>query len=70
MALYTDGVIEAPAAHDPADLFGLGRLLDVLNADPSRSTHDVKQAVLSALLAHTGGSLAHDDVTLLVAEMR
>jgi hypothetical protein len=57
-------------AADPADLFGLERLLGVLNADPSRSTQGVKHAVLNALLAHTGGSLAHDDVTLLVAEMR
>jgi hypothetical protein len=42
----------------------------VLDEDPTRSTRDVKQSVLGALLVHTGGSLAHDDVTLLVAEMR
>jgi sigma-B regulation protein RsbU (phosphoserine phosphatase) len=70
VALYTDGVIEAPSGVDAHELFGLDRLLNVLNADPKRSPCEVKRAVLHALLSHTGGSLAHDDVTLLVAEMK
>lgn len=68
--LYTDGIIEAPAARDAHELFGMDRLLAVLDGGPARNPSQIKRAVLDALLTHTGGSLSHDDVTLLVAEMR
>lgn len=66
--LYTDGVIEAP--NRAGELFGLPRLLDVLDSAADRPLGDIKRSVLSALKRHTAGSLAHDDVTLLIFEIR
>jgi sigma-B regulation protein RsbU (phosphoserine phosphatase) len=66
--LYTDGVIEAP--NRARELFGLPRLLDVLDSAADRPLGDIKRSILSALKRHTAGSLAHDDVTLLILEIR
>ncbi len=65
--VYTDGVVEAPRA---GNLFGATRLRDVLNEAHDEPLHNVKRAVVNAILAHTGGSLAHDDVTMLAVEVR
>ena len=66
--LYTDGVIEAPSPR--RELFGLGRLLQVLNANVGAELPQIKRTVLDALRTHTAGPLNHDDVTLLVFEIR
>ena len=66
--LYTDGVIEAPAAD--GDLFGEERLQAVLDEHGDGSLIELKGAVLASLRAHTGGALTHDDVTLLTLEVR
>lgn len=66
--IYTDGVIEAP--NSAGKLFGQRGLLDVLREAGSDSLMDLKTAVLGALRNHTGGSLAHDDVTLMAVEIR
>jgi phosphoserine phosphatase RsbU/P len=68
LVMYTDGLIEAPNA--AGELFGLERLLDVLNRHVAAELGEIKRAVISAVRHHTGGSLCHDDVTLLVAEAR
>lgn len=68
VALYTDGVIEAPDA--AGELFGLERLLHVLDRHARSPLPEVKGAVLETLRRHTGGDLSHDDVTLLVVEVR
>jgi sigma-B regulation protein RsbU (phosphoserine phosphatase) len=65
--LYTDGVIEAP---DPSgQLFGMQRLLDVLEGAADEDLPQLKNAVLGALRRHTGGALNHDDVTLMAIEV-
>ena len=61
-------LVEAADAH--RRLFGLRRLTDVLNANAHRPLQDVKYIILDAVRRHTGGSLRHDDVTLLLAEIR
>ncbi len=67
MLLYTDGVLEAPS--EDGTLFGESRLLSTLQ-DAGRCTlAEIKNAVLHAVRAHTGGSLTHDDVSLLVVEL-
>ena len=66
--LYTDGVIEAPSPD--GELFGLERLLDVLNHHCDGTLPQTKHAILAALRAHTGGPLSHDDVTVLAFEIR
>ena len=65
--LYTDGVIEAPDKKH--DLFGEERLMSILREAADSTLMETKTAVLDAVRAHTGGSLTHDDVTLLAVEV-
>lgn len=65
--LYTDGVIEAPAPD--GDRFGHERLLAALDSAGNASPREVKRAAIDAVRRHTGGQLAHDDVTLLAFEV-
>ena len=65
--LYTDGVIEAPDAN--GELFDMERLIEVLEKTGDKDLREVKHDVLAAVRAHTGGSLAHDDVTMLAVEI-
>lgn len=67
MFLYTDGVIEAP---DPrGDLFGETRLLGCLQDAAQGTIAELKTSVLSSVRRHTGGTLGHDDVTVLALEI-
>lgn len=65
--LYTDGVIESPGKED--DLFGIERLTKVLRETHGENLNEVKRSVLTAIRAYTGGSMAHDDVTMLAVEI-
>ena len=67
LALFTDGVTEAPGPDD--EEFGEDRLADLLRARKDGSLEAAVQAVLDALLAW-GGPAAHDDVTLVLARVR
>jgi len=58
---------EAPDATN--DFFGLVRLIEALERADGKNLHDMKRDVLTAVRTHTGGSLAHDDVTLLGIEI-
>ena len=67
LLIYSDGVLEAPS---PAgDLFGNERLRATLgeigNADPV----ELKRGVIERLRNWTGGSLDHDDVTLMAIQL-
>jgi len=66
--LYTDGVLEAPGAG--GERFGLDRLRAVLDELGDAEPAELKGGVREALLGFTGGSLAHDDVTLIAAQVR
>jgi sigma-B regulation protein RsbU (phosphoserine phosphatase) len=65
--LYSDGVLEAPNAD--GELFGEERLATVLREAGSEGPYEVKRRIVDALLTHTGGKLAHDDVTLLAIQV-
>ncbi|ADJ28905.1 PP2C family protein-serine/threonine phosphatase [Nitrosococcus watsonii] len=65
--LYTDGLIEAPDAQ--GQLFGEERLRDILEQASNESVPRLKQAVLRAIHQHTGGTLTHDDITLITIEI-
>ena len=67
LALFTDGVTEAPGPDD--EEFGEDRLADLLRAHKGGSLETAVQAVLDALL-DWGGPAAHDDVTLVLARVR
>lgn len=68
MLLYTDGVLEA--MDRGGTLFGEEGLLDVLNNEDADQPDMVKRNVVEALRDHTGGGLDHDDVTLMVLQVR
>ena len=68
LALFTDGVTEAPAPG--GEEFGVGRLADVLRAHLDRPVDAALQAVLDALLDWSGPVAPHDDVTLVLARVR
>ena len=68
LALFTDGVTEAPAPD--GDEFGAERLADLLRACLDRPLDAALQAVLDALLDWSGPVAPHDDVTLVLARVR
>ena len=67
LALFTDGVTEAPGPG--GEEFGEDRLADLLRARRGGSLEAALQAVLGALLDWSG-PVAHDDVTLVLARVR
>jgi len=67
LLVYTDGITEAPSPE--GDLFGHGRLKDILDANAEASLAALKAAVLQAVLQHTRKGLTHDDVTLIALEI-
>ena len=68
LALFTDGVTEAPAPD--GEEFGAQRLADLLRAHLDRPLDAVIQAVFDALLDWSGPIAPHDDVTLVLARVR
>lgn len=65
--LYTDGLTDAFGAG--GEQFGEDRLQAVLDASGGESLFELKERVLAALRLHTGGTLGHDDVTLMAVEV-
>ena len=68
LALFTDGVSEAPAPD--GEEFGAERLAELLCAHRARPLEAVIDVVLDALLQWSGPVDAHDDVTLVLARVR
>ncbi len=67
LALYTDGILEAPGARD--EEFGEARLLEVLDRHRERPLDEVLGAVLHAVDRWRDGVVPHDDVTLVLARV-
>jgi phosphoserine phosphatase RsbU/P len=68
LALYTDGLLEA---FSPArEQFGLERLLATLDETTGLQLDLAKHHVIDTLRAFTDGNLSHDDITLLLIEVR
>ncbi len=65
LALFTDGIIEAPDAKDRE--FGEKRLLDILEAHRERNIEEIVGVVLDEVTRWRGGLPPHDDVTLVLA---
>ena len=68
LALFTDGVTEAPAPD--GEEFGADRLADLLRAHLDRPLDTALRAVLDALLDWSGPVDPHDDVTLVLARVQ
>jgi serine phosphatase RsbU (regulator of sigma subunit) len=68
VALFTDGVVEAP---DPDDReFGEARLLDLLVKYRDLELEEILRAVLAEIERWSGGGPPHDDITLVLARAR
>ena len=65
LALFTDGIVEAPNADD--DEFGEQRLIEILSRNGQRPLDEVVRAVLDELAVWVEGQPRHDDVTLVLA---
>ncbi len=63
----TDGLIEA--FNGKKEVFGLNRLKAFLNINAGFSPSKLKDLVINEVRRFTGGSLSHDDVTLMIAEI-
>jgi sigma-B regulation protein RsbU (phosphoserine phosphatase) len=65
--LYSDGLIEAH--HEQKGFFTKSRLKDLLNHHPNTPTAELKHIVINEIRRFTGGSLEHDDVTVMVVKI-
>ena len=65
--LYTDGVLEVTDADN--DLFGLPRLLSIAQQHVESPLGDLRTRFSTPYGRSTGGSLVHDDVTVLAMEV-
>jgi sigma-B regulation protein RsbU (phosphoserine phosphatase) len=68
LALYTDGIIEAPNAH--GEEFGEARLLEVLTSYRRRDLNEIILSVFEQLSQWTGGGPPHDDATIVLVRAR
>jgi sigma-B regulation protein RsbU (phosphoserine phosphatase) len=64
IVIYTDGVVEAVDRNDTP--FGFDRLCSLVSQNHDPNAEDVKNAILSELNSHTGGSPQADDTTIVV----
>lgn len=64
MCLFTDGVTEAKNAQ--GEDFGESRLASALRQYAHRSARGIADAIVSAVAAHTGSAVQHDDITLII----
>ncbi|ABQ27688.1 SpoIIE family protein phosphatase [Geotalea uraniireducens] len=65
--LYTDGVTES--RNSAGELFGLGRLCDLINARHAEPPQAIIDAVLEDVSAFTGTSALEDDVTMVAMKV-
>ena len=66
LCVYTDGVPEATAAD--GEMFGMQRMLDALNEDPSAGPEELLQNVRGAVDAFVQEAEQFDDLTMLCLE--
>ena len=64
LLLYSDGIIEAH--HERKGFFTKSRLKDLLNQHPYTPPAKLKRIVIDKIRRFTGGSLEHDDVTIMI----
>ena len=65
--LYTDGVIES--RNSAGELFGLGRLCDIISARQEEPPRAIIDAVLREVSAFAGTTALEDDVTMIVMKV-
>lgn len=68
IVLHTDGVTEAEAPS--GELFGFDRLCESARRHRNGSADEIKDGIISDLMAHIGSQKIHDDITLVVMRHR
>lgn len=68
IVLYTDGVTEAE--NPEKELYGLERLLQVIEENHSKSVKAIRDAVIDNLRSYIGTQKVYDDITLVVLKHR
>ena len=63
--LYSDGLIEAN--NKEKGLFGVKRLKELLKQHPDSPPSELKHIIIDKIRRYSGGSLNHDDVTVMIA---
>jgi phosphoserine phosphatase RsbU/P len=66
--LYTDGLLETTSETNEA--FGMERLQACLKINRAREIDELRDDVINALRDHAEGKLEHDDVTVMLLEIR
>jgi len=67
LALYTDGVTEAMDTQE--ELFGEGRLKQVIATNARASSEEIAHAIVQAVTEFAAGESQHDDITLVVLKL-
>ena len=67
LLMYSDGVLEAPNADGVQ--FGDERLRTTLDSVGKAGPTELKRGIIDRFRAWTGGSLEHDDVTLIAVQL-
>ncbi|MEG4329655.1 PP2C family protein-serine/threonine phosphatase [Microcoleus sp. herbarium5] len=68
VVLYTDGITEAKNMDKV--LYGLDRLIEVIEINWQRSAAEIRHAVIKDVRAHIGEQKVFDDITLLVLKQK
>ncbi|MEG4841893.1 SpoIIE family protein phosphatase [Microcoleus sp. B9-D4] len=68
VVLYTDGITEAQNMDEL--LYGLDRLIEVIEINWQRSATEIRHAVIKDVRSHIGEQKVFDDITLLVLKQK
>ncbi len=68
VVLYTDGITEAE--DEAQTLYGLERLCEVAQRDPSLSAEAIQQAIIRDVRHHIGKQALQDDLSLLILKQK
>ena len=68
VVLYTDGITEA--GNGSRQLYGLDRLIEVIQQHRTGSASEIRQAVINDVHRHIGTEKVHDDITLVVLKRK
>lgn len=64
VTLFSDGITEAENAS--SQQYGIERLCEVIKTNHTRSSKEIKDAIIEDVLAHIGYNKVYDDITVLV----
>ena len=70
LAMSEEGEDPEEAAENPDNMFGEEQLIAIIEKSSRKSATGIKNAILSAVAAHTAGTPQSDDITLVIIKRR